>query len=365
LQVPMVSETTEKNEQIASSNDYRFRHFPQLDGFRGLAIVLVMCGHIMSYESRSPRIRQAGDYFAHLGVFLFFVLSGFLITGLLHRERSLKGNVDLKWFYIRRVLRLGPALFVFLFAVILLRWSGLLEQFPRYEILACFLFVRNFFGKNLVTVHLWSLSLEEQFYLFWPNVYKRLKFSNLLAPTLFITFGIALWRGVSLTFGLVPDRIGLYYMRPYFRFDSILIGCCLALALATSGRFLQFARKISNVVPAGLFWIALASWTVWGESVCNPLYLTLQMLLISALLAQLVLRDRGFTFQIFSSPVSRYLGQISYSLYLWQELFLVVESPSWGVLRRFPVNIICSIAAAAVSYRFIEKPVLDLKSKFQ
>ena len=361
----MASEIKEKNIQIAGSNDYRFRHFPQLDGFRGLAIVLVMCGHILSFESGSLHIRQIGDYVSHLGVFLFFVLSGFLITGLLHRERSLKGTVDLKWFYIRRALRLGPALLAFLLGVIILRWSGLVEQFAKYEILACFLFVRNFFGKSLVTVHLWSLSLEEQFYLFWPNVYKSLKFSNLLVPTLCITFGIALWRGVSLTFGLVPDRIGLYYMRPYFRFDSILIGCCLALALAKGGGFLQFARKISSVVPAGLFWIALVGWTVWGDSICNPLYLTLQMLLIAALLTQLVLRDRGFTFQLFSNPVSRYLGRISYSLYLWQELFLVLESPSWGVLRRFPVNVICSIAVAAVSYQFIEKPVLDLKSKYQ
>ena len=88
-----------------------------------------------------------------------------------------------------------------------------------------------------MTVHLWSLSLEEQFYFFWPNVYKRLKFSNLLEPTLGITFGIALWRGVSLTFGLVSDRIGLYYMRPYFRFDSILIGCLFSASLGEGRRF--------------------------------------------------------------------------------------------------------------------------------
>jgi len=361
----MVSEKKKKSVQIASSTHYSFRNFPQLDGFRGLAIVLVICGHIMSFESRSLPIRQSGDYVSHLGVFLFFVLSGFLITGLLHRERSLKGTVDLKWFYVRRALRLGPALLVFLLGVVILRRFGLVEHVARYEILACFLFVRNFFGKSLVTVHLWSLSLEEQFYLFWPNVYKRLKFSNPLVPTLCLTFGIALWRGVSLTFGLVSDRIGVYYMRPYFRFDSILIGCCLALALAKGGGFLQFARKISSIVPAGCFWIALVSWTVWGQSICNPLYLTLQMLLISALLAQLVLTDRGFTFQLFSNPVSRYIGRISYSLYLWQELFLVLQSPSWGILRRFPVNVICSIAVAAVSYQFIEKPVMDLKSKYQ
>src|SRR5208283_1864528 len=220
----MVSEKKKKSVQIASSTHYSFRNFPQLDGFRGLAIVLVICGHIMSFESRSLPIRQSGDYVSHLGVFLFFVLSGFLITGLLHRERSLKGTVDLKWFYVRRALRLGPALLVFLLGVVILRRFGLVEHVARYEILACFLFVRNFFGKSLVTVHLWSLSLEEQFYLFWPNVYKRLKFSNPLVPTLCLTFGIALWRGVSLTFGLVSDRIGVYYMRPYFRFDSILIG---------------------------------------------------------------------------------------------------------------------------------------------
>ena len=73
----MVSETKEKNIQIASSNDYRFRNFPQLDGFRGLAIVLVMCGHIMSFEGGSLHIRQNGDYVSHLGVFLFFCAQRF------------------------------------------------------------------------------------------------------------------------------------------------------------------------------------------------------------------------------------------------------------------------------------------------
>ena len=115
----------------------------------------------------------------------------------------------------------------------------------------------------------------------------------------------------------------------------------------------------------GLLWMALVSWTLWGQSICNPLYLTLQMILIVVLLAQLVLTDRGFTFRFFSNPVLRYLGRISFSLYLWQELFLVLESPSWGVLRRFPFNVICSIVVAAASYQFIEKPVLDLKSKYQ
>ena len=94
------------------ASTFLFQHIPELDGFRGLAVLVVVFGHYFEY-----RLPSLGRQFAtvdKLGVLLFFVLSGFLITGLLHRERSVTNHVSFHRFYIRRALRLGPALLVFL-----------------------------------------------------------------------------------------------------------------------------------------------------------------------------------------------------------------------------------------------------------
>ena len=153
------------------SERYEFLHFPQLDGFRGLAVVLVIIGHLVEYSSLEPAIRKTGEQMAATGVFLFFVLSGFLITGLLQREKCGLGRINLKKFYIRRALRLGPALLLFLLAIVVLRSLGFVNGVKTYEIVACLLYSRNFFGKELALSHIWSLSLEEQFYLCWPGIY--------------------------------------------------------------------------------------------------------------------------------------------------------------------------------------------------
>ena len=147
---------------------YKFCHFPQLDGFRGLAIVFVIFGHVVKYSGKGKTLYDIGQHFAATGVFLFFVLSGFLITGLLQKERASKGAIDLRRFYLRRALRLGPALLLFLSILTLLKLLGLTPGLPGYEIAACLLYARNFFGRTLTTSQIWSLSLEEKFYLCWP-----------------------------------------------------------------------------------------------------------------------------------------------------------------------------------------------------
>src|SRR5260370_34759437 len=109
-------EITEKSSRLPwvgllSMNEFRFRHYPELDGFRGLAVTLVVVGHALLYS------RGIHSQLASLGVLLFFVLSGFLITGVLLNEKAARGRVSLSNFYLRRVLRLAPALLIFLAVV--------------------------------------------------------------------------------------------------------------------------------------------------------------------------------------------------------------------------------------------------------
>src|SRR5438067_6736963 len=156
------------------------RRMPSLDGLRAVSIALVLVGHLagsrgfLSFDT----IAKAGDL-GNLGVRTFFVISGFLITGLLAAEREKSGRVDLTAFYFRRALRIFPAFFVFLAAVVLLSRIGFAEL-DRRDFLQAVTYTFNYRGasSNFSLKHLWSLAVEEQFYLIWP-----LTFASLAAVT--------------------------------------------------------------------------------------------------------------------------------------------------------------------------------------
>ncbi len=173
LEEPAVAEIEEVQLPVALPRPtFDFHEIPALDGFRGMAILCVIIGHFLQFHGGSPELRGIAGSVAQTGVLLFFVLSGFLITGVLSRERSITGRVHLKDFYLRRVLRLGPALLLFLATTILLMSLGLITDVPKKELLECLFYARNFFGRSLSLSHIWSLSLEEQFYLIWPLTFR-------------------------------------------------------------------------------------------------------------------------------------------------------------------------------------------------
>lgn len=346
-----------------SGAQFQFTHFPQLDGFRGLAVLLVLVGHGIQFSIGA--LSYVAGSLAALGVLLFFVLSGFLITGLLYREKLETGEVNLGNFYARRVLRLGPGLFVFLAITAGLVALKKITDVPWYEIAVCLLYVRNIYGRSLSLGHLWSLSLEEQFYFLWPQVLKRIEASRLLKYTVISCALICAWRGYAIYQHLFDYNVGIYYTRPYMRFDSILIGCCIALAAARSEAFLKFTARISSAPAVLAAWGLLFVWTMFGEQWSAPLYITIQMLGCALVLAQIALGKQHFMAPLFTSRALRYLGRISYSLYLWQQLFLVTKNPSWGVLRTPPVNVLLAFACAMISYHFVEAPILRFKTRFK
>lgn len=340
---------------------FQFRHIPELDGFRGFAVLVVLIGHYLEF-----RLAPASPYFAtldKLGVLLFFVLSGFLITGLLHRERVATGRLDFRRFYTRRILRLAPALFLFLGTVAVLMRAGWITDVPRKEVLECLFYARNIFGRSLSLGHIWSLSLEEQFYLVWPLAFSLLPIKRTASMVTGICLVFAVWRGASIAAHLFSYEQGLYYMRPYFRFDSILVGASLVLWLASSPRATALLTRIMSTVPAIFLWGGLVTWTMVGERVSRALYLTAQELLVTAVLAHIVLCNKTLIAAFFRSRLLRYFGAISYSLYLWQQLLLVTSVPSWGHLRDWPLSVVIPTLIAAASYHFVEKPILGLKDR--
>jgi peptidoglycan/LPS O-acetylase OafA/YrhL len=340
----------------------RFRHFPVLDGLRGTAVLFVVVGHALVFKfGRGYRWSQ----FAILGVLIFFVLSGFLITGLLCSEERRFGKISLRNFYLRRAFRILPAFSVFMATIILLVHFRLVID-SRRTILAAIFFVKNIIGPGFSALgHLWSLSMEEQFYLVWPIVFRLVSRRFLLAPTLGLIFGVALYRGVAIHMAPYDWGQGIFELRPDFRMDSILVGCALALMLdRRTGQkpFSSFARWGTHpiwVIPLLLYW------TVYCDAdATRSIYLSVQTALVCCLVFNLIAFPDSVVGHVLRQRWICFVGLVSYSLYLWQQLFLVVSTPSWGSVRDVPFCFLMTGAAAVLSYFFVERPFLRLKRRF-
>jgi peptidoglycan/LPS O-acetylase OafA/YrhL len=337
-----------------SHSGWRLGKRSELDGVRGLAILLVILAHL-----EVPGFRSGGV----AGVTLFFVLSGFLITSLLMEEFGRAGRIELRAFYRRRMLRLLPALFALIAAVFV--YESVAGGNPIADALLALLYVGNWVrvgGQGLgLLSHTWSLAIEEQFYLVWPAV---LLLARPLAPRRWrIVFALALIGAL----GSMLERAALWHgagsiNRVYFatdaRADGLLLGCALALWL-TSGRQLRLGW-IAGVTALAL----LAAATVTSGS--RAIYIvapTLASIGGLLLIAFLVTGDRG---ALFRWPCLCATGRISYGLYLWHVPIVWVLLPH---LARLPLLVRGAIivglawAAAAASYRWVEQPFLRRKHR--
>jgi peptidoglycan/LPS O-acetylase OafA/YrhL len=243
----------------AASGQQRFQYVPALDGLRGLAVVVVMIYHA------APELLPGG----FLGVELFFVLSGFLITSLLLKEHDRSG-IQLGRFYMRRALRLTPALIVMLASVVLLSWVALSGDAFRntvsdaaFSLTYIFNWVRaSDPGRSSFLGHTWSLCIEEQFYLLWPLLLPAITMigrrDRLTERLLVAVAAIVLWRMVLSNFAS-PMRI---YNGLDTRADGLLLGCALGAAIHDGRlRFETLATKLetgrSRAVLRGGFAVAL------------------------------------------------------------------------------------------------------------
>ena len=301
-----------------------------LDGIRAISILMVIAYHLN--EPRFPH----GEF----GVTVFFVLSGFLITHLLCVEEQRAGRISILSFYWRRAFRILPPAWTYLIAVIPL--VGVSATVPAI------LFVANFTGHNPSVGHYWTLSVEEQFYLAWPTLFWMLRSNRnrLLSVAAMLVAGF-FWPDVVLKFG-IPQRgliaTSLILLRGHY---PILVGCCLALATQ-----LRWLPRASLWMPLlGLGWI-LAGFTGRLPEFAAPLL----SFGVAPVLHWAVSRQ-----SLLDWPPLVWIGKLSYSLYLWQQLFCY-QSPL-AVLGRFPYNVLASFAMAAFSYYCIEQPALRIRER--
>jgi len=341
---------------------------PSLDGLRAISIVMVLASHAaVSVPSLAKHPLLLYTVFnGNRGVSVFFVISGFLITSLLLKEEEWIGKISLKNFYIRRIFRILPPFWTFV-AVVALLWKLGTIQTSWSQLAVALTFVRDYIPGDWWTGHSWSLSVEEQFYLLWPAtlvlIGKR--------KSLWIAFGLILAApGIRVLSHLfVTGKAGPIenYMF-HMRMDSLMFGCVMAL-VQKSPAFERLEKRLLSW--PGMF--GALSFFLFVSGYLNqrfqayymyPFGYTLEGLAISYLLLYFVRKPKSIGGAILNSRLLLHIGLISYSLYLWQQLFLT-DLLRASILGKFPLNLIFALGAAELSWTFVELPALRLRRRFE
>ncbi len=341
------------------------KHVPELDGLRGIAILTVLIHHQLTPISLS------GGF---LGVDLFFVLSGFLITSLLLGEFARAASISLKNFYMRRLLRLGPALAIYLLASLLVTYRTQTIALTRQlKLIAFAVFYstnwRMAFGWDTTldpTAIIWSLSIEEQFYLVWPLVlFACLAFKvrpRYIAGGLAVII-LAVVINRNLLFDSGADLTRLYYGSDT-RADALLVGCLFGLLHSkTIG-----LRRSNWVKGLGLFSAAALALLIKTADFSDVWLYRGGFTGVALLSGTVIFAAANLHVPVLSGMLKfaplRWFGEISYGLYLWH--WLVVRNASFSSLGRWEgtAKLGLAIGIAATSFYFIEKPINHLKSKF-
>jgi peptidoglycan/LPS O-acetylase OafA/YrhL len=326
-----------------------------LDGWRGFAILLVLVDH--AEETSRSRWVHAATRTGATGVGIFFALSGFLITTLLLAEKAKSGRIRLGRFYLRRVFRLLPSVLVFLGTLFCLRQLNILP-IPMVQLLAPLLLFRNYIGGNWgagwYTGHFWSLTVEEHFYLIWPLLLLATR-ANLkwLAG---IALSIAAWREVSFHLNLLPGPWAPG--RTDIRIDSLLWGCILAVVFSRPALREKLGKTLNAWVMLALVAIDVASNALHGWHY----YSAFEPIILALLVVWPILYPQSGLRRFLDLPALQAVGKISYSLYIWQQLWLLfpgVPMP-FHTLQSFPVNLVMSFVCATASYFLVEKPFIGL-----
>jgi peptidoglycan/LPS O-acetylase OafA/YrhL len=335
-------------------------HIPSLDGLRGAAILLVMAHHV---ALRWPQATEPGTAFLRygwIGVDIFFALSGFLITGTLLTGPD--GMAGLRTFYWKRALRIWPLYYGSLLVVCL--YAIAVHQ--HYPWAISLVFLQNFLPEWPVVgfEQTWSLCIEEHFYLVWPLLVlftRRSLLPWVLGVVLVISPILRIWavdHGVSLK---------LLYSSTQYRLDSIAFGSLLALVdwgatavrwrLARLGIVVSLAAIPAVVISLRTDWQNLGQGSVWGYSFLA--------LLSAGLIAALLQPGRNVLQRILEWKPLRYVGQISYGLYMIHPFLLmnVGRLNLHAAWIEIPVAVLLSFAAAAASYQWFERPILGLRHK--
>ncbi|NUO53403.1 MAG: acyltransferase [Polyangiaceae bacterium] len=348
-----------------------------LDGLRAVSIVLVMASHAAGTALVGGGSIPLGE--AHrwgkVGVRVFFVISGFLITKLLLDEETKFGDVSVKAFYVRRAFRILPAFLVYLAFVGALTIAGR-EAVPANDFIHALTYTVNFdVSRHWLVSHMWSLSVEEQFYLLWPLAFGLLgaRRAFWVAVLTCVIGPIARW----VILMRLPEHLDALVWQAFPAVgDSIATGCILAFvwmgrAPASVQPLLQRIVALAEATPATYLLFPAAFFTYLLEyrpTVWTLVGVTFSNVAFALVVARVVkTRADGIGRVLVHKWIER-VGVLSYSLYLWQQVFLrqsVVEGSSlWKTACSFPLSFVLAYVLAHVSYELVERRALRAKPRW-
>jgi peptidoglycan/LPS O-acetylase OafA/YrhL len=341
-----------------------YADIPTLDGLRALSIIVVMMSHLAI-----PQV--PGGH----GVFLFFIISGFLITRLLFAEQLVTGRIKVGQFYVRRFFRLYPAIIIhcILISSVYAIKDGKIDYIEPASVL--------FYFSNYLVAHrdlsgagfqiepikiFWSLSVEEHFYFVFPVVFLFLRSALRIAIAAALVCVMALLLRV-LCAELQPHTVGTHYlyMRTEFRMDSVAFGVLLAALceLKPAARWLDVLTKpvsfygailvgVMSIGMGGVYFANVRRYVILGPAIC-------------VVMLGLIFSPRYGLFQaLLNLPLATIIGRLSYSLYIWH---LPAQALTWWLLSVWTAVIVSSVLSfglAAASFYGVERPMMSLRRRF-
>jgi peptidoglycan/LPS O-acetylase OafA/YrhL len=341
---------------------------PYLDGLRAYSILLVLFGHTIESNPWLNAKWYLRIFLANapLGVRVFFVLSGFLITTLLLNEQDVTGRISIRGFYERRIARIFPPFYLYI-AVI-----GILTAFHVMQVPAASFWAAGTYTWNLFCLrpgghgdptgvfnHIWSLSVEEQFYLFWPSslVFLGRRWTLRLAVVCVALFPLIRW----IAFFFVRQDGLRFELLIHTGLDMIMWGCLGAFAVhyglldRLSGLRFRFVDPLlCSAIVFALGGLLLAHLLTGFSSYLLP---TMECIATMLFVFWLLSGEGGWLRRSLDAWPVVQLGLISYSLYLWQQPFTVWQGMSW---LSFPWNALLPVVLAVLSYRLVEVPLRKL-----
>lgn len=339
---------------------------------------MVLLGHARDTMSKPLGENLIFSFIANagLGVRIFFVISGYLITSLLLKERAKIGKIDVKDFYLRRIFRIFPVFYLYIIVILVIKAFFASDIFTDYSLVGyASTYLWNYLALLHTTVghengywyfgHFWSLSMEEQFYLLWPLLFISLKPVSLKKVVIGI---IVIMPAIRVaTYFLMPNSRGQIGMMLQTGGDSILFGCLGALIENTDNFKEKWVGIIQNkfVVIASAIFIFIISplISLHFKGAYNIIFgISINNVCIMLLIFWSIYVPSKFANFLNAKPLI-HIGILSYSLYIWQQLFLTNIYSSW--VTQFPQNLLVVFVVATLSYYVIEKPILGLKKRLK
>lgn len=350
------------------------RRIDELTGLRAVAIGMVLLSHASGSMPAALRACIPGDT-GDVGVQIFFVLSGYLITRILMGEFAKTGTIDFWGFYRRRAYRIAPAFYAFLLTVsglaafhqIRVSWQQVVLSGTYLWNYAHLLRLDGSYSNDPQGVwylgHTWSLALEEQFYWAWPAAFLAISRKQLpfLLPAAILLVPVIRMASYVLD---RHDRAQLHLMF-HTGIDIILVGCLLALHQESLERRLGALLVNPVALTLSAFTVIVAlnlAQTYIGGGYIVTYGVTFSAGVMAFMMLSIMKQPRHWLSRLLRTAPLVYVGTLSYSLYLWQQIFTNATMPT---ALAFPLNIAAPIGIAMFSYHFVELPFLRLKDRVQ